>query len=413
MNDEARPPPPPADLVLTFLESVGKRSEAELYLELFQGLPPESFACIAVEASVVAHARHTLVQQLSFLANLGLVTPIVLGLFDPAVAESAAQRLALELRAAGMSVEPRSAATPAQGQRLRELLRAGVNPVVSFNEEIGDRDARLQRLGGWLRELSSRKLVVLRIHGGLGPKNGRLLRLSDTHVLPTHAGGISVINLASDDAALRNSGALSEEERSLLDGFGSLVRNGPGGSVGPALQVTIASPLTLLRELFTVKGAGTLLKRGAEVRCFKSYDSLDVRRLRGLLESAFDRPIDDGFFRRPPLAVYLEQDYRGAVILEPAPTAPFLTKFAVDRIAQGEGMGRDLWEAVVRDHPRFYWRARPGNRITGWYTQLCDGLVRSDRWTVFWRGIDPREIPKVVSDAIHRTEDFAPKPQAS
>ena len=37
----------PADVVLTFLESVGRRAEAELYLRLFRQLPKESFALIA------------------------------------------------------------------------------------------------------------------------------------------------------------------------------------------------------------------------------------------------------------------------------------------------------------------------------------------------------------------------------
>ena len=36
-----------AEAVLTFLESVGRRSEAEFYLRLFLKLPPESFGIIA------------------------------------------------------------------------------------------------------------------------------------------------------------------------------------------------------------------------------------------------------------------------------------------------------------------------------------------------------------------------------
>ena len=39
--------PDAAGVVLTFLESVGRRSEAELYLKLFRELPKESFAIIA------------------------------------------------------------------------------------------------------------------------------------------------------------------------------------------------------------------------------------------------------------------------------------------------------------------------------------------------------------------------------
>src|SRR5690606_11674668 len=61
-----------SEVVLTFLESVGRRSEAELYLELFRKLPKASFGVIAAEATVTRHAHRSLVEQLSFLTQLGL-----------------------------------------------------------------------------------------------------------------------------------------------------------------------------------------------------------------------------------------------------------------------------------------------------------------------------------------------------
>jgi acetylglutamate synthase len=87
---------------------------------------------------------------------------------------------------------------------------------------------------------------------------------------------------------------------------------------------------------------------------------------------------------------------------------PYLTKFAVDRVAQGEGMGRDLWEALVRDHPALYWRSRAENPITSWYAGLCDGLMRVGGWIAFWRGIAPADVPRLIDDALKRPEDFGP-----
>jgi hypothetical protein len=72
-----------ADAVLTFLESVGRRSEAEFYLRLFLKLPPESFGIIAPGGTVIRYALGSLVEQLKFLADLGLHAPVVLGLYDP------------------------------------------------------------------------------------------------------------------------------------------------------------------------------------------------------------------------------------------------------------------------------------------------------------------------------------------
>ena len=45
----------PAEVVLRFLESVGRRSEAEFYVELFRKVPKESFAAISVDANVATY----------------------------------------------------------------------------------------------------------------------------------------------------------------------------------------------------------------------------------------------------------------------------------------------------------------------------------------------------------------------
>ncbi len=134
------------------------------------------------------------------------------------------------------------------------------------------------------------------------------------------------------------------------------------------------------------------------------------RRLAALLEASFGRTLRPSFFARAPKSVYLEPSYRGAIILEPSEVAPYLTKFAVDRIAQGEGIGRDLWHAVCRDEPAFYWRAQRSNPITGWYTEVCDGMVRARDWLVFWRGVPPTAAGRVVELALGWPTDFEPPP---
>ena len=46
--------------------------------------------------------------------------------------------------------------------------------------------------------------------------------------------------------------------------------------------------------------------------------------------------------------------------MQETPVAPYLTKFAVERQAQGEGIGGELWSMLARDFPRFFWRSRAG-----------------------------------------------------
>jgi acetylglutamate synthase len=80
----------------------------------------------------------------------------------------------------------------------------------------------------------------------------------------------------------------------------------------------------------------------------------------------------------------------------------------VDPVAQGEGMGNDLWQALARDHAALFWRTRATNPIANWYATLADGVLRLPGWHVFWRGIPPRAIPDVVDEALARPEDFDP-----
>ena len=75
------------------------------------------------------------------------------------------------------------------------------------------------------------------------------------------------------------------------------------------------------------------------------------------------------------------------------PVGNYLSKFAVDVGARGEGIGSDLWRAVCSGCPRLLWRSKPNNPIAAWYAQVCDGLDKRGDWHIFWRGIEPRRSP--------------------
>jgi acetylglutamate synthase len=92
--------------------------------------------------------------------------------------------------------------------------------------------------------------------------------------------------------------------------------------------------------------------------------------------------------------------------VEPGSVAPYLSKFAVEPVAQGEGIGRDLWRAMAREFPRLFWRTRAGNPIASWYFSVCDGMVRSSDWNVFWRGIETDLVPQIVEAALGVRDDF-------
>ena len=384
--------------MLTFLESVGRRSEAELYLRLFHKLPKESFAVIAPGGPVVRHGVGAFVEQLRFLGDLDLFAPVVLGLFSPEGAAAGAERLVKRLPVVGLEATPHEMSEPDLAERVRAELRKERVPVVHFKVQEGVTfQARLQALAGLAQALDTRKIVMLRRRGGL------TLRPNQTF----GAGRLSVINLRTDQELLSSNRILEKRERELLEAAASLIQTIGSSS----LLVSITSPLNLLKELFTVRGAGTLIKPGTIVERRNSYADVDLTRLTALLESSFGRPLSPLFYERPVAAVFYEPNYRGAAIMLDGGPAPYLSKFAVEPEAQGEGIGNDLWQAMQRDFPRFFWRGRPDNPVTAWYQSVCDGMVRLPNWNLYWRGIPPQQIPNLIAYVEALSPDFGPPPR--
>lgn len=399
--------PTAAEAVLTFLESVGRRSEAELYLKLFRELPPQSFALISADGPVLRHAGGGMLEQLRFLADLGLVAPIVVGAIGAERAEREAAALAEWLPDVALATRIHAIDEPSLVPQLTEELRQDQVPIVWFRPVAGEPPrTRFARLGTVARSLGSRKVVILRERGSI-----RLRDEQGTHPFSDPGalredGQISVLNLRTDFEPLRRAGQLRQPDVKLLDLVVSLLDQTRDAVTAPTVSVT--SPFTLLRELFTVKGSGTLVKAGSDIRRFTTYAEVDVPRLRDLLERSFGRRLLPDFFAREPLALYVEAQYQGAAIVEPSPVGPYLTKFAVEPVAQGEGLGHDLWQALTREHRSLVWRATPHNPIGSWYVKQCEGMMRLPRWHVYWRGLELPVVGRAIAEVLARPVDVEP-----
>jgi acetylglutamate kinase len=352
----------PNRAVLRFLASIGRPAEAELYLSLYRAERPEGFAVISVDPEVMGVAGDALAVDLEFLAELGLSPILALG-----GAEQAAQ-LAGGLARLAEAADPAGAA---------EIARRGRIPIVLV---AGDGD-----LAALAAAVATRKVVLL------GP-HGRMARAGE---------GISIVDVTSEYDDLVAPGALSDAHRRLLERARALLDGVPH-----PMAVAVTSPLDLLRELFTVRGAGTLVRRGTQVSVHTDLAAVDRARLAALVEAAFGRALRSDFFARPIDRIYIAGDYRGAAVVSPSDHGAYLTKLAVDAPARGEGIGRDLWRALTRDLPTFYWRARSDNPIASWYQEQCDGMVKRGAWRIYWRGLEPALIPAAVAAAESAPVDF-------
>ncbi|MEA2699297.1 MAG: bifunctional N-acetylglutamate synthase/kinase, partial [Myxococcales bacterium] len=272
---------------------------------------------------------------------------------------------------------------------IRGAIGAGQIPLVSL-EAAKDvtPEGRFRLLAVMAQALETRKLIYLSRRSGLEAQNGKVL---------------SNVNLTVDYDPLMASGTLSRRQASLLRQVKQLLEHVPH-----RMSVAVVNPLHLLRELFTVGGAGTLIRRGSRIDSYPDFDRLDHARLTELFESAFGKKLREGFFLEPVDRVYTEEGYRGAAVLRATPVGIYLTKFAVERAAQGEGIGTELWSAMTRDYPAFFWRARPTNSIVPWYVKQCDGMLRLPDWHVFWRGLTVEQVEPAIRYALSASVDLLP-----
>ena len=155
-----------------------------------------------------------------------------------------------------------------------------------------------------------------------------------------------------------------------------------------ASSVSITKPAELAKELFTHKGSGTLVRRGERVLESSDWNAFDLPRLRGLIESAFGRRLLPDYFETTTLhRAYVSENYRAAVILTREDAGIYLDKFAVLDDAQGEGLGRAVWQVMREQNPRLFWRSRHGNPVNPFYYAESDGCIKQETWKVFWYGL--------------------------
>jgi hypothetical protein len=378
------------DIIHRFLESVGQKADVDLYLKLFRSQRKESFAIIVADAQIVRAALDPFHFDLRILAGLGLYPVVLVGLLDARDADKQSQRILewlledevpAKIIGSGMDL-PQEIQTS-----VRQTLEENTIPIVSLDAAkelaIDDRFRLLRTLAA---SLESRKVIFLSTSSGIEREG---------------AARISLVNLSADYERLLTTNDLPRRHASLLRHVKILLEQLP-----QRMSVAVVNPLQLLRELFTVSGAGTMIRKGSRIEKCSGLEKVDRGRLTALLESAFGRALVPGAMENGGLVVtqaehvYLEENYLGAALLGNTDIAPYLSKFAVNRQAQGEGIGGEIWSMLTRDFPVFFWRARPSNPIVPFYAKQCDGLVRFPEWHVFWRGLPPDKIQPAIEYAL-------------
>jgi acetylglutamate synthase len=384
------------EILQRFVESVGQKADVDLYLKLFRSQRKESFAIIVADAQIVRAALDPFHFDLRILAGLGLYPVVLVGLLDARDADKQSQRILEWLLEDEVSAKVIGSGTdlPQEIQTsVRQNLEENTIPIVSLDAAkelaIDDRFRLLRTLAA---SLESRKIIFLSTSSGIEREG---------------APRISLVNLSNDYEQLLTTNHLPRRHASLLRHVKILLEQLP-----QRMNVAVVNPLHLLRELFTVSGAGTLIRKGSRIERHDGLGAIDRGRLTQLLESAFGRALvpgtmeDGGLVVAQSEHVFLEENYLGAALLGNTPIAPYLSKFAVNRQAQGEGIGGEIWSMLIRDFPFFFWRAHPSNPIVPFYAKQCDGLARFPDWHIFWRGLPPGKIQPAIEHALSLPRAF-------
>jgi len=361
-----------------FLDSIGRREEYEYYLERFRADQPGAFALLCPMSAGFEDAASVFAFDLEFLLRLEL-DPVIL-LCGPDAA------------------------------RMREVLFAGphpfaILPVDITGAQVGDPTQTILDFQENCRQRSQVAAII---------DPSTTLEDALPRIVPSVSRRVHFIRVRGPihDAQqvplyyyytqFAGQTELAEEDRDLAELAGRLLTHAPG------THISVASPLQLLQELFTVKGAGCVIRSGSEIQHLTTREAVQEPRLVELLESSFERKLRMRGFLDRATDLYVEADYRGAALLEPHGDVMYLSKFAVCTKARGEGLAVELWRAVTQNHPALFWRSRVSNPVNHWYDKQADGHHRQGEWKVFWRGVAADRIPDLVAFALQQEDAFDP-----
>jgi acetylglutamate kinase len=418
--------------IVRLLSSMASAREIDQYLKRFAQLDAKRFAVVKVGGAVLRDDLDALTSSLAFLQQVGL-TPIVV--------HGAGPQLDEELAGAGIAKQTVDGLRVTSAQTLVIVRRVFQAQNLSLVEALQQADARATSVLSGVFEADFIDRDTLGLVGrvtrvNLAPIEASL-RAGSIPVIASlgETEGGQILNINADFAANELVRVLKPYKIIFLTGTGGLLDGGGriidsinlsteydglmaqpwiNGGMRVKIEqikklldhlplsssVSITKPDELAKELFTHKGSGTLVRRGERVNVHMDWSTLDLDRLRALIEAGFGRTLVDDYFERTKLfKAYVSENYRAALILTREGGFTYLDKFAVADDAQGEGLGRAAWQVMRVENPRLFWRSRHHNVINQFYYSESDGCYKEPKWKVYWYGI--REFADIERCVAH------------
>ncbi|MCW7504009.1 acetylglutamate kinase [Leptospira paudalimensis] len=376
------------DILSRVFEITRDPRDGLLFIKEFQSLSPESFAILYADSETIFESSEALFSDLKLLYQLDLFPFVVLE-------EDSFQYLKVFFPLEQMGSNPNDEKTLgfsyeiiARDEPLRESVKTSIQkkkiPILLWNDEIEKLESVLDRCRAILH---SSKVIYVSIDGPFkDPNSGKvksILQMENTFPLPS---GVTITESQKEFIQL------SEALLSKIE--------------DPKFSIVLTSPFTLLTELFTVKGSGTLVKRKNKINKFESTDGVDMVRLFRLIEESFGKKLKPDFFQSKFDVLFLEESYRACAWMQKTEYGYLLSKFAVNGVARGAGVGRDIWDQILEHCSPLFWRSKPDNTINKWYMSIAQGIEKDNSWYYYWLGVDQTLIPGIISLLKSQPEDF-------
>jgi acetylglutamate kinase len=424
-------------IVHELLAQLGSSREAQQYLKEYSGTNQARFAVVKVGGGILRDHLDELTSALAFLHRLGLI-PVVLHGAGPQLDQALADAGIETERRDGLRVTSEAVMAVARPLMYQENLR-----LIEALEEKGIRARGIQHGVFQCRYLDRENLGLVgeveevelnaiesAVRSGAVPvltclgesPSGQVLNINadiatrelvwklrpHKVIFLSPTGGlldrqdriISAVSLTNDYEALMQQPWLHSGMRLKLQQINEMLQRLPDDT-----SVSITSAAHLTRELFTYRGAGTLVRKGEAINVFDNPDAQTLTTVKNLVEQSFQRTLRNDWFEQlcEPLVLLSETGRAAAITTRGVDGLPYLDKFIVTSEAQGEGLGAAIWQVVRARYPALYWRSRYTNPVTPWYFQQSDSSNRSGQWVVFTIGVeeaDQRE--RCVADSLAR-----------
>jgi acetylglutamate kinase len=424
-------------LVHELLAQLGSSREAQQYLKEYSGTNQARFAVVKVGGGILRDHLDELASALAFLHRLGLI-PVVLHGAGPQLDQALADAGIETERREGLRVTSEAVMSVARPLMYKENLR-----LVEALEEKGIRARGIQhgvflcsyldqKNLGLVGEVEQVELSAVEsaVRSGAVPvltclgesTSGQVLNINadiatrelvwklrpHKVIFLSPTGGlldrqdriISAVSLTNDYEALMQQPWLHSGMRLKLQQINEMLQRLPDDS-----SVSITSAAHLTRELFTYRGAGTLVRKGEAINVFEDPEAETLATVKKLVEHSFQRKLRNDWFERlkEPLVLLSETGRAAAIMTRGVDSLPYLDKFTVTSEAQGEGLGAAIWQVVRARYPALYWRSRYTNPVTPWYFQQSDSSNRSGQWVVFTIGVEEAaQRDRCVADSLAR-----------